>query len=642
MIVKMHKVLLYGAKEEMDRFFEMAQRSGFLEFIGIWHKKALELPESAKNSISAIKILRNWVGSGLEGFEWLIPEKSEDFAKEVVQLNASLERHFEEKRLLTAEIARIAPFGEFSKSDIEAIQKEGNRFVQFFCRKSDLAHDLELPQECIFVGTEYDLDYYIAINKERVHYPKMIEILIDKPVQELRKILKETQKSIGMMEARLRYFANKISFLHEGLVEGLNEHHLRAAKHDASYPLSEVLFAVEAYVPESHLKALHSLLGSLTVFCEEIKMEPGERIPTCMENSGAGKIGEDLVHIYDTPSTTDQDPSTWILIFFSLFFAMIISDAGYGLIYLSLGLFLKWKYRQVTGIAKRMIKLLVLVGITTTIWGGLTASFFGIEVDPKSSYREFFLIQNLALKKAEYVLQEKGDLYQRYVQDFPAVKNATNAKEFLLAASQERDGETYYVALRTFSDDFLMEFSLIVGILHLSISFLRYAFRNFSGLGWIVFMIGGYLFLPVSVLDATSIIHYLGILSKETAYLWGKQLLFGGFGLAVFASMVQNGVLKGLMEPLQGIQVFGDVLSYLRLYALGLAGVIVASTFNFMGVKFGPLAGIFIVISGHALNIALSSMAGVVHGLRLNFLEWYHYCFEGGGKRFNPLRLYKK
>jgi V/A-type H+-transporting ATPase subunit I len=70
--------------------------------------------------------------------------------------------------------------------------------------------------------------------------------------------------------------------------------------------------------------------------------------------------------------------------------------------------------------------------------------------------------------------------------------------------------------------------------------------------------------------------------------------------------------------------------------------VIVASTFNFMGVKFGPLAGIFIVISGHALNIALSSMAGVVHGLRLNFLEWYHYCFEGGGKRFNPLRLYKK
>ena len=642
MIVKMTKVLLYGAKDEMDRFFEQAQRAGFLEFIGIWHRKALELPDPIRNIISALKILRNWVGSAMEGFEWPVSEKPEDFAKEVVELNLSLERHFEEKRLLSAEIARISPFGVFSKSDLVQIEKEGNRFIQFFCRKSNLAHDVELPPEVIFVGTEYDLDYYIAINKERVHYPKMIEIHIEKPVHELKRILKETQKAIVIMEARLRYFATLMPVLQEGLIEALNEHHLRAAKHDASFPLSEALFAIEAYIPTVHLKDLQKLLATLSVFYEEIKIEPGERIPTCMKNKGAGKIGEDLVFVYDTPSVKDKDPSTWIFFFFSIFFAMIISDAGYGLLYLLLGFFLKWKFRQVTGAIKRVIKLTIFLGLTTTVWGLLTASFFGVEVPLESPHRKFFLIQQMALKKAEYIMEEKGALYEGYVKEFPAVKYAKTPDEFLLKASAERGGEIQYVALRSFSDEVFLEFALMIGIIHITVGLLRYALRNFSGVGWVIFMIGGYLFLPVSILEATSMIHYLGVLSKSAAHLIGMQLMIGGVGLAVAASMIQNGFFKGIAELLQGIQVFGDVLSYLRLYALGLAGMIVASTFNSMGTKFGPVVGVLMILCGHGLNICLSSMAGVVHGLRLNFLEWYHYCFEGGGKRFNPLRLSKK
>src|SRR5690606_36475467 len=96
-----------------------------------------------------------------------------------------------------------------------------------------------------------------------------------------------------------------------------------------------------------------------------------------------------------------------------------------------------------------------------------------------------------------------------------------------------------------------------------------------------------------------------------------------------------------LMETLNVIQVFSDVLSYLRLYALGLAGMIVAQTFNELGAKFGIVVGILIILVGHTVNVSLSIMSGVIHGLRLNFLEWYHYCWEGGGKLFNPLRLRK-
>lgn len=95
------------------------------------------------------------------------------------------------------------------------------------------------------------------------------------------------------------------------------------------------------------------------------------------------------------------------------------------------------------------------------------------------------------------------------------------------------------------------------------------------------------------------------------------------------------------METLNVIQVFSDVLSYLRLYALGMAGMIVAQTFNGLGERFGIVIGTIIILIGHTVNINLSIMSGVIHGLRLNFLEWYHYCFEGGGKLFNPLRLRK-
>jgi vacuolar-type H+-ATPase subunit I/STV1 len=90
------------------------------------------------------------------------------------------------------------------------------------------------------------------------------------------------------------------------------------------------------------------------------------------------------------------------------------------------------------------------------------------------------------------------------------------------------------------------------------------------------------------------------------------------------------------------VQVFSDVLSYLRLYALSLAGAIMANTFNQEGSALGLFMGFIIILIGHTVNLGLSFMGGVIHGLRLNFLEWYHYCFNGGGRLFKPLQKLKK
>ena len=165
---------------------------------------------------------------------------------------------------------------------------------------------------------------------------------------------------------------------------------------------------------------------------------------------------------------------------------------------------------------------------------------------------------------------------------------------------------------------------------------MRYLRRSWANLGWVLFAIGGYLYFPVT-LNATSLIEFLGLIPKSVAETVGLQLLYGGMGLAVVLALVQK-KLKGIGEIAQVIAIFADILSYLRLYALALASTIMARTFNSMGLEIGLVVGSVVILAGHSINLLLGTMGGVIHGLRLNFIEWYHYSFDGEGRLFNPLR----
>ena len=319
---------------------------------------------------------------------------------------------------------------------------------------------------------------------------------------------------------------------------------------------------------------------------------------------------------------------------------MIVADAGYGLIYLGLGLFLKWKFKKAHGFLKRFIKLILILSTCCVIWGAMTASFFGVEIGPNNPYRKFSFIHYMARKKAEYHLEKKDDVYEEYVHMFPKVANATDGHQFLVDTAHEVDGQTVYQALKDFYDSILLELSLFIGMIHISLSFIRCMTRNWTGVGWILFMVGGYLYFP-SFLEATSFLHFLGVVSKPMAAYVGEQLLYIGLGAVFVISLLMKKKWGSLHELTNAIQVFADVLSYLRLYALALAGMIMAETFNELGVKAGIVGGVFIILIGHLTNMTLVIMSGVIHGLRLNFLEWYHYSFEGGGRKFNPLRIRK-
>lgn len=638
MIIPLRKFLVIGAKEDIDAFFHVAQQKGFIEFISPKGKKIVEMSAEVQNLIAAMKILRKlpvrkpYEGPGDRFYAFEIAER-------IVSLKHEIEKHYEEKRLLEAEIYRVAPFGNFSFEDIDFIEKVGKRTIQFFCMKTAKSHKTNFPDNIFYIGTDYDLDYFIAINPEPKIYPDMIEMRVDRSVGELKEQLALVDGNLHERESELKQFASHLNFLHEILIEELNEYSLASAKKDALFPLDNALFVIEAWVPDNKVGSLFAMQNGFAVHCEEIAVEATDRIPTYMENKGAARLGEDLVLFYDVPAATDKDPSGWVFWAFALFFAMIIGDAGYGLIYLGLAIYLKYKFPTLKGKGKRFLKLFAVLSVSVVIWGALSSSYFGLKLAPNNFLNKVSLVHYLAEKKADYHLHVQDDVYQEWVKEYPQLSSVKTGKEFLQGGSFAKGKSTSYEMLGEFSDNILLEFSLLIGVIHISLSFLRYMRRNLAGIGWIIFMVGGYLFAP-SVLRATSLLHFMGWVDKAVATQVGEQMIYIGIILAVLLALVQKR-LRGLPEVTNVIQVFADVLSYLRLYALGLAGAILADTFNDIGASVGFAAGALVVLLGHVMNITIGVSTGVIHGLRLNFLEWYRYSFEGGGRLFKPLKRNK-
>jgi V/A-type H+-transporting ATPase subunit I len=492
----------------------------------------------------------------------------------------------------------------------------------------------------IYVGSDYDLDYFLSIHPSPILSSDKIEMRIDRPLGELQTHLQFVKESLHQLEAELKGYAGQIEALHEILLERLNAHNLSTVKQELSFPLNNSLFYIEAWVPESKLSLLHQIVDPMAIHCEKVRIEEGEKVPTYIKNQSVARIGEDLVKIYDVPDTTDQDPSRWVFWFFVLFFSMIVNDGGYGFLYLGLCIYAKCKYRKARSAIKRLLNLATILSVGCIIWGVLSASFFGLELNPKGWVSRLSAIHHVVNQKAQYHMTHQDDVYQSWVTKYPQLRSAIDPQEFVTGATEEKNGHVQYPIEDTFSDNIFLEFALVLGMLHIALSLLRYARRHLAALGWVVFIVGGYLYFP-SLLDATSFVHIFGLMDKAEAVGVGLQAMYVGILSAMVLALLQKR-LKGASEVTTLISIFGDVLSYLRLYALGLSTAIMAETFNELGQEVGLFLGALVIIAGHAITIAMGLMTGVIHGLRLNFIEWYHYSFHGGGRLFAPLMCFKK
>lgn len=632
MRVDVKKFLFVGLEEEKGLFFKKAQEAGIVHFIN--PSKAKAIPTEISNVTAAIKVLRS--------LPTIEQETSEEFSNadslvvKILYCKNTIESLLEELRILHLEIARVAVFGDFSTEDIRAIEQQTNRKIQFFFAKKGAVENL--PDEVLFVGSDHGLDYFFAIMEQPRQIDGLVEMHIEQPLGILQKRVKACEKELQEIENDLKSYAKYNQFLHHALMYKLNAYHLHTAENEVQ-EIDNSLFAIEGWVPVNQRKAAQALVEEMNVHIEEIAIEPTDFIPTYLENEGVNKIGEDVMRVYDIPSPSDKDPSLWVLVSFSFFFAFIIGDAGYGLIFLAAALYMRYKFTRLNTSKRRLLNLFTILCAACIGWGLLTNAFFGISFGVDSPMRKISILHWLVEKKAAYHFNRHDSVYDHWKTKYPAVEEIKTPDEFIRSAVKITDGSTSYPIVDKFSDNILMEMALLIGVIHIIISLLRYLNRNWSNLGWILFIIGGYLYFPF-YLGATSILDFVFNLDPGKVAHEGLTLIAIGVSFAVICAIFKNKLL-GLLELMTSVQIFSDILSYLRLYALALAGSIVSATINDLFGSVTFVIAVIIVILGHSINILLSVMSGVIHGLRLNFLEWYHYSFDGGGKLFQPLKKIK-
>jgi V/A-type H+-transporting ATPase subunit I len=355
-----------------------------------------------------------------------------------------------------------------------------------------------------------------------------------------------------------------------------------------TYDSTEV-FAIQGWVPVKLTDALAQFAGEHGLAYTLEEPGPSDTPPVLLENPSKLAAGEDLVAFFQLPGYRDWDPSIVVFVSFALFFAMILSDAGYAAV-LGLALAFLWKRMGRSTAGKRLQSLAAAIVAMSVTYGVLVGSYFGLAPSAGSLL---------------------GGLKVLEINDF----------------------------------DSMMKLSVVVGGVHVALANLMVAFNRrkswsaLAPLGWML-LVAGFLGLVLRGADN----------AFNTVFPWAMGV---GLVLILFFSSQRSvaGVGDFLWRLVDGLMAvtgvsswFGDILSYLRLFALGLSSAALAVTFNQLAVQsmdvpgIGLLFGLAILILGHVLNLILAIISGVVHGLRLNLIEFYNWGVSGEGDTFRAFR----
>ncbi len=505
---------------------------------------------------------------------------------EITANRLTLQKLADRRDELVARVGAVSEWGEFQFPELAAL---GGQRLWFYCLpvKQRAALDgLTLPWQ--IVGREPDRLFVVVIAPDeppidllpvpRVHMGA-------KSLRELRDELDEVEIAIERAGAARAELTRWRRLLASELAIAEDRDACRAM---AARTLdTDRLFAIEGWAPAARIPAIERFAAESRAAV--LFAEPGEdnMPPTLLETSDPRfGAGSDLTNFYTTPAYRSWDPSFIVFVSFAIFFAMIIADAGYAVIMAAITAFF-WKRMGATSSGRRMRMMLAVISAACLIYGVLAGSYFGI-----------------APRKGSF-----------------------------LAALAPIDVTSF---------DAMMKLSVLIGAVHVGIALAMATWKKRASLaalssgGWIIVIAGGLaMWLGGAALKA------LGPFLLAA----GLIAVFVGGAAGRKAESPKDWLLKavdGLMGLTSITKLFGDILSYLRLFALGLASASLATTFNDMaaGVDLarpglGLLLAILILAFGHGINFVIGIMGGVVHGLRLNYIEFFGWGLPDEGYPFS-------
>ena len=360
---------------------------------------------------------------------------------------------------------------------------------------------------------------------------------------------------------------------------------------------TEETFLMAGWIKRNHLENLKKSLERKfpEIDISPIKPEKGERPPVELENRRLVRPFEMVTNLYGLPHSRELDPTPFLAPFFFLFFGLCVSDAGYGLILLALTL-LGMKKMKVGG---ELFRLLALGGVATFICGALMGGWFGIDVAKVPSAPRFL-------------------------------------KSVVLFNPLEQPMTFFKLALALGFGQIC--FGTVIKLIK-DVREKKWSDALFSEGSWLLIFAG----ILVLVLGE-------GLIGPGAKTLGKWLVISGSLSRVILRGLFRErklaGIGLGLILLLDGLKnLLGNVLSYSRLMALGMATGVIAMTVNLVAglardtiPLFGWLAMIMVLIGGHIFNIAINTLGSFVHTTRLQFVEFFPYFFEGGGKAFEPFR----
>ncbi len=512
-------------------------------------------------------------------------ETPDQLLRSTLVLTARLRDRHDRLQRLDEQIHHLAPLGHFDPAQLRDLNHRGISIRLF---KSEPKAVFTLPPEAVRVELRRDKSavHFALINAAGWSDASATEFpLPDRSLADLTHEHDKTAADQAEDEAALVSLAPHKAALATAIADLASRLHWLETRDGMG--AEGPLLLLQGYLPARDLDRLETVArrrGWGWLAEEPADTDP---VPTLIDSPRWIRpvhIMFDMLGIL--PGYREVDVSPIFLIFFSLFVAMLVGDAVYGLLFLSLTLLIKFKWKAAP---RHLVPLAAILSVSTIVWGVLTGSYLGFEAIP-------------------------GPLRALRI-------------DWLTDTTQ------------------IQKFCFMIGAVHMSIAHgwnvwrLRRQWTALSHVGWIGSCWAMYAFANYLVLG-------LPLLPGATALIGLSVFLILGFTVPV--RDIKKEYASLLTLPLSIISNFGDVVSYLRLYLVGSASVVLIKAFN--GIAFPSdsanilftLLGVLIIFAVHILNIMLSSLAVLVHGVRLNALEFStHMGIQWLGLKYNPFRIRK-
>jgi len=506
------------------------------------------------------------------------------------------------------EIDRLSPWGEFSPEQVKELRNEGVDLHFYRVDKKECAQIFaDKDIQAVRLASVEKSDTIAVVGQLSSSYHGMELELPEKGVADLRTEIEQAKKDLAHCNEVLQKAALCQNSFQAQLVKCQNEVNYSSASETAGNDAQ--LVWISGYVPAVDAGRFEEAAKKNGwAYAVGDVSDDDESIPTKLRYNKVSRLIEPLYKILGIlPGYRETDISLWFLMFFTLFFAMIVGDAGYGSILLIGTIILVAKTKKMSTPAW----LLLVLSIATIFWGAITGTWFGMESAMKVPFLKALVLPGFA--------------------NYPEYFGVS-------AAAQQNN---------------IMKFSFSIGAIQMELGSLLAVKKKIgqkdlsfvADIGWMLTTCAMYLLALYLVLSEKS---SLNLIFGVIACGFVLVILFSGMGPGKsFVQGLKEGLAGAFTTFLNTISCFGNIMSYIRLFAVGMAGLAIAQSFNNMaaGVAHGPLiiVAAIVVVLGHTVNIIMAALSVIVHGVRLNVLEFSGQVgLEWTGIAYDPFRKENK